>query len=176
MIRTNFIKLKPTKQQKKLLKEMLVRSSAIWNLGNYYKRQAFFKKESIPSGFKLAEDLKSHPLYKLLGSAYSQQMLNKLQESWNSFFGSLKVRKEGKKVGLPRYFKNRRTNQTLPSLLICRNDCYRIDNKYIYISCSKDLKERYGIKKLLRIKYNGILKWMGKQKRMEIKYIPFIKK
>ncbi|NVM02858.1 MAG: IS200/IS605 family element transposase accessory protein TnpB [Candidatus Helarchaeota archaeon] len=176
MKRTNTIKLKPTKLQKKLLKEVLVRSSAVWNLGNYEKRQAFFNKIAIPSSFKLAEKLKTHPLYKLLGSAYSQQVLNKLQEAWNSFFSSIKSKKVKHKVGLPRYFKNRKINQTIPALLICRNNCYRIDDQYIYISCPKDLKQKYRIKGLLRIKYNGILKWKGTQKRMEIKYIPYIKK
>ncbi|MHA1293890.1 MAG: RNA-guided endonuclease TnpB family protein, partial [Promethearchaeota archaeon] len=80
MKRTNTIELKPTKHQKKILKIMLVRSSAMWNLGNYKKRQAFFKKSPIPSSYKLADFLKTHPLYKVLGSAYAQQILNKLQE------------------------------------------------------------------------------------------------
>ncbi|NVM02712.1 MAG: IS200/IS605 family element transposase accessory protein TnpB [Candidatus Helarchaeota archaeon] len=176
MKRTNTIELKPTKQQRRILKDILVRSSAMWNLGNYKKRQAFFKKSSIPSSYKLAEILKTHPLYKVLGSAYAQQILNKLQEAWNSFFGLLKSKKVEGKVGLPRYFKNRRVNQTTPGLLVCRNDCYRIDNRYVYISCPKDLKQIYGIKGLLRVKYNGVLKWRGKQKRMELKYIPCIKK
>ncbi|MGV9202665.1 MAG: hypothetical protein ACOC44_01425 [Promethearchaeia archaeon] len=61
-------------------------------------------------------------------------------------------------------------------MLVCRNDCYRIEKRFIYISCSKDLKKKYGIKGLLKIKYNGIRKWIGKQRSMEIKYIPYIKK
>ncbi|NVM03396.1 MAG: hypothetical protein HWN67_13780, partial [Candidatus Helarchaeota archaeon] len=176
MKRTNTIELKPTKQQTRILKDILVRSSAMWNLGNYEKRQAFFKRQTIPSSFKLAEKLKIHPIYKSLGSAYSQQILNKLQEAWSSFFGSIKSKKVKNKVGLPRYFKNRRVNQTTPELLICSNDCYRIDNQNIYISCPKDLKQKFGIKGLLRVKYNGVLKWRGKQKRMELKFISCIKK
>jgi putative transposase len=175
MLRANTIQLIPTKRQRQILKEILVRSSAMWNLGNYQKRQAFFQKVPIPSSFKLQKILKTHPLYKSLGSAYSQQILNKLQEAWNAFFGSLTSKKVTHKVGLPRYFKNRHTNQTLPALVICRNDCYRLDKNYIYISCPKDLKQKYGIKGLLRIKYNGVLKWVGKQGKMEIKYLPFLK-
>jgi putative transposase len=78
-------------------------------------------------------------------------------------------------VGLPKYFKNRQTNQTLPTLVICRNDCYRLDERNLYISCPKDLKQKFAIKGLLRIKYNGTLKWRGKQGKMEIKYLPFLK-
>ena len=134
MIRTNIIEIKPAKKQTRILKEILVRSSAMWNLGNYKKRQAFFKNSQIPSSYKLAEMLKTHPLYKVLGSAYAQQILNKLQQAWNSFFGLLKSKKVQGKLGLPRYFKNRKANQTTPELLICRNDCYRIDDQYIYIA------------------------------------------
>ena len=176
MIRTNLIELTPTKQQVKILKEILMRSSAVWNVANHEKRQTFFNKGKIPSRSLLHKDLKSHPLYKSLGSAFSQQIINKLQEAWNSFFGSLKSENVVHRVGIPRYFKNRKTNQTLPKLLICRNDCYRINGRNVYISCPKDLKHQYGIKGLLRIKYNGLLKWKGKQKRMEIKYISYLKK
>ncbi|MBD3227249.1 MAG: hypothetical protein GF329_03595 [Candidatus Lokiarchaeota archaeon] len=59
--------------------------------------------------------------------------------------------------------------------MICRNDCYRIDKDYIHISCPKYLKKKYGLKGLLKIKYNGVWKWKGKQKAMEIKYIPYTK-
>ena len=73
MLRTNIIELNPTKQQGKILKEMLVRSSALWNIGNFQKRQAFFKKEHpFPSYSKQCEVLKTLVLYTSLGSAYSQ--------------------------------------------------------------------------------------------------------
>ncbi|MFX1296363.1 MAG: helix-turn-helix domain-containing protein [Promethearchaeota archaeon] len=51
MLRTNTIQLIPTKQQVQLLKEILVCSNVMWNLGNYKKRQAFFQKYPILSGF-----------------------------------------------------------------------------------------------------------------------------
>lgn len=176
MLRTNRIELKPTRKQGITLLDMLVRSSAIWNLGNYQRRQTFFKKDKMPSFSKQCKELKHHDIYKKLGSAYSQQILKKLDKSWQSFWNSLKSGKVDNRISIPRYFKNYKTNQTLPKLLICRNDCYRIDDNYIYISCSKDLKKEHGIKGLLKIKYNGMRKWKGIQKSMEIKYIPYIKK
>ncbi len=177
MLRTNTLELKPTKAQQRILKIMLVRSSAIWNVENYHRRQAFFDKEKkSPSYSKQCKKLKTHELYKALGSAYSQQILKKLDKSWQSFWNSLKSESVEHKVSIPTYFKNYKTNETLPRLLICRNDCYRIDKDYIHISCSKDLKEKYGIKSLLKIKYNGVRKWKGKQSQVEIKYVPYIKK
>ncbi|MFX1294502.1 MAG: hypothetical protein ACFFD2_06575, partial [Promethearchaeota archaeon] len=43
--------------------------------------------------------------------------------------------------------------------VICRTDCYKLDENSISISCPTDLKQKYHLKGLLRIKYNGILKW-----------------
>ncbi|MFX1295296.1 MAG: hypothetical protein ACFFD2_10645 [Promethearchaeota archaeon] len=81
MLRINTIHLLPPRQQRKILKAILIRSSTMWNLGNYQKRQALFQKSSIPAGFTLAKTFKPHPLFKVLGSVYSQQILNKLQEA-----------------------------------------------------------------------------------------------
>ena len=156
---------------------MLVRSSAMWNVGNYKKRQAFFKNDKkILSYDKLCKELKTYELYTSLGSAYSQQILKKLDKSWQSFWNSLKSENVEHNLSIPSYFKNYKTNQTLPKLLICRNDCYRIDDAHVYISCSKDLRKEYGKKRLLKIKYNGIRKWVEIKKSMEIKYIPYSKK
>ncbi|MFX1293721.1 MAG: hypothetical protein ACFFD2_02505 [Promethearchaeota archaeon] len=135
-----------------------------------------FQKSSIPSGFPFAKMLNPHPLSKVLGSAYSQQILNKLQETWDSFFGALKSKKGAHQVEFLKYFKNRRTNQILPVLVICRNDCYKLDKKSISISCPTDLKQKYHLKGFLRIKYNSILKSAGKQGKLEIQYFPVLKK
>jgi len=40
MLRTNTLELKPNKQQQWILKEMLVRSSAIRNVRNYHRRHS----------------------------------------------------------------------------------------------------------------------------------------
>ncbi|MGV9200094.1 MAG: hypothetical protein ACOC4M_14905 [Promethearchaeia archaeon] len=50
MLRTNTLELKPNKQQQRILKTMLVRSSAMWNLANFHRRKAFFDKDQkVPS-------------------------------------------------------------------------------------------------------------------------------
>ncbi len=78
MLRTNTLELKPTKQQQRILREMLVRSSDIWNVGNYKKRQAMFSNDkNIPSYAILCKDLKSHEHYISLG----RPILNKCSKS-----------------------------------------------------------------------------------------------
>lgn len=170
MKRTNTLELKPTKKQEKILNELLIRSACLFNLGNYHKRQAFFNKQLIPSSYTLQKELKNHKDYKNLGAAYSQQTLNKLQENWDSYFSLIKSNKVKYKVNIPKYYKNRKINTTFLYILRCRNDCYRINREYLHIPCPKDLKIRYNIKKLIKIKTKGIIRWQGKQGHCEIKY------
>jgi putative transposase len=56
---------------------------------------------------------------------------------------------------MPRYWKK---NGRRELRIIVRNDCYRIDDKHIYLP------------KGLKLKYRGVLKWKGKAGRLEIVY------
>ena len=176
MKRTNVFELIPTKKIDKILQELLVRSSAVYNLSNYRKRQTFFQnqkegsKKLIPSAYSLQKELKEMDTYRQLGAGYSQQIIAKNQEAWNSYFQLIKSAKVKHKVNLPKYYKNRRTNTTLPHILVCRNDLYSTSQHYIKISIPKDLKKKYGIKQMLKIPYNGVPRWRGKQGKAEIKY------
>ncbi|MFX1295894.1 MAG: hypothetical protein ACFFD2_13710 [Promethearchaeota archaeon] len=60
MLRPNTLHLLPIKQRRQLLKQTLVRSSGIWNLGNYQKRQALFQKRPIPAGFHFQKAFKTY--------------------------------------------------------------------------------------------------------------------
>ena len=59
------------------------------------------------------------------------------------------------RVSMPRYWKR---NGRRELRIIVRNDCYRIDDEYMYLP------------KGLKLKYKGELKWSGKQGRLEIIY------
>ncbi|MFO8018460.1 MAG: zinc ribbon domain-containing protein [Promethearchaeia archaeon] len=101
MLRTNTLELKPNRQQQQILKIMLVSSSAVWNLANYYRRQSFFDKDKEVSFYtEQYRDLKPHENYKELGSSYSQQILRKLDRSWKSFWNSLKSNNVNHKVSI----------------------------------------------------------------------------
>ena len=56
---------------------------------------------------------------------------------------------------MPRYWKRDGRRELR---IIVRNDCYKIDEKYLYLP------------KVLKLKYKGKLKWRGKQARLEIIY------
>jgi len=58
-------------------------------------------------------------------------------------------------ASIPRYWKR---NGRRELRIIIRNDCYRIDDEYIYLP------------KGLRLRYKGKLKWKDKKGRLEIVY------
>ena len=176
MRRTNVFELIPSKKIKKILLELLTRSSAVYNLANYKKRQVFIhnkrsdSNKQFPSAYTLHRELKTELAYRQLGSGYAQQIISKNQEAWNSFFKSIQSNNVKHKVGLPKYYKNRKTNTTLPHILVCRNDLYSVSRNHVKISIPKDLKKSYGIKQMLKISYNGVACWKGKQGKAEIIY------
>jgi putative transposase len=97
----------------------------------------------------------------LIGSATAQQIINKNNEAWKSFLRLKRLEAEGKlpehiaKVSMPRYWKKDGIRELR---VIVRCDCYRIDGEYLYLPRG------------LRLKYKGVLRWRGKQGRLEIIY------
>jgi len=98
-----------------------------------------------------------------LGSANAQQVLNKNNEAWSSFFSLLKLRREGKlpphmdRVSPPRYWKDEDGRRII---LVVRQDNYVVDEKnHIILKYFK-----------MKISFTGRLRWHGKQGRLEIYY------
>jgi len=129
----------------------------LYNEVNFERRQAYIHYKPI----------KWYPkhLYEkyapVIGSATAQQIINKNNEAWKSFLALKRLEAKGKlpehitKVSMPRYWKK---NGRRELRIIVRNDCYRIDDKHIYLP------------KGLKLKYRGVLKWKGKPGRLEIVY------
>jgi len=168
MKRTNVVELKPNKLQKKVLKEMMLLSSSVYNMANYEVRQAFFNKDKVPSFFNLQQLLQKKDDYQLLGRSYSLPRLQIYGETNSARFKLIKSKSQ-KKVGLPKYLKNRKTNTTIPSYLVIDGSQYGIKQTTTNIPLSRQLRKKYNIKQF-KIKYNGILKWKGLQKRGQIHF------
>jgi putative transposase len=151
-------KIKNAGEKLKLLCSL---SSRLWNEVNYARRQVFFEKEGV--------DLKTtyKKFYKMLiGSATAQQVLNKNDEAWRSFFKLLKIKKGGRlpsfitKVNPPGYKKkNNRKN----FWAVLRKDQYRIEDDKIVLK---------GLGAIGRIElgYNGLIHLRGEQGRLEVHY------
>ncbi len=142
-------------------------SSCVYNMANYTIRQQFFKKEKISSFFDLQQKLQTKEDYQLLGRSYSLPRMQVYAETNSARFKLIKSKSQ-KKVGLPKYLKNRKTNTTIPSYLVIDGCQYSIKKNYVIIPLSRQMRKKYKIKHF-KIKYNGVLNWKGKQQRGQIK-------
>lgn len=168
MQRTNIIELNPNKTQKKILQECMLLSSCVYNMANYEVRQSFFKNEKCPSFFDLQQKLQNKDDYKSLGRSYALPRLQVYGETNSARFKLIKSKTQ-KQVGLPKYFKNRKTNTTIPSYLVIDGCQYHIDKNKITIPLSRSMRKKYDVKHF-KINYNGVLKWQGTQKRGQIHF------
>lgn len=175
MQRTNTYELKPTKEQKKILLEMCVLSGAVFNMANYKFRQSLFRKEKVKRFFSVQKQLQSKPEYQRLGRSYSLPMLQKHSELVSDFFKAIKSAKVKHRVGMPKYYKNRKTNTTLPAYLAMDNCQYRIRGRKAFMPLGRQMRKETGLKGLT-IEFNNKPRWGGKQQRGEVHYNPLTKK
>ncbi|MFP3229101.1 MAG: transposase [Nitrososphaeria archaeon] len=161
--RTNVVRLLPNGSQGRKLRRLASTSARLFNEVNYERRQQFFRGEKV--------DLKGtwdryYERYKGILGVNAQAVLQKNNEAWNSFFSLLKLRKEGKlpphmkRVGPPRYWKDRETKERR-LLLVVRQDRYIVD----------EMNHRLILRDFgLEIEFAGRLRWHGKQGRLEIRH------
>jgi len=160
--RTNVVRLLPNGFQERKLRRLANISAKLFNEVNYERRQQFFHEGRV--NFKGTYDEYYGKYKDELGSANAQQVLNKNNEAWSSFFSLLKLKKKGKlpphmdRVSPPKYWKDKETGGR-KLLLVIRQDRYVVDEQKLVL---KD----FG----LEINFTGRLRWHGKQGRLEIYY------
>ncbi|MFP3230231.1 MAG: transposase [Caldisphaera sp.] len=162
--RANVVRLLPNGFQERKLERLANITAKLFNEINYERRQQFFHEKKVD--FKGTYS-KHYEKYKVLLGVNAQQVLNKNNEAWNSFFSLLNLKKEGgklphhmKHVSPPRYWKDRETKKR-KLLLVVRQDRYVI-NEQNHKLVLKDFN--------LEIDFAGRLRWYGKQGRLEIYY------
>jgi len=107
---------------------------------------------------------KYYEKYKDILGVNAQQVLNKNNEAWSSFFSLLKLKKQGKlpphmnHAGIPGYWKESKKRKLI---LVVRQDRYEVDEQNHKLIL-KDFN--------LEIEFAGRLRWYGKQGRLEIYY------
>ena len=164
MRRTSVVELVVDEEVESKLKLLCSLSSKLWNEVNYARRRMFFEKKGVDLKKTYKEFYEKYKL--LIGSATAQQILNKNDEAWRSFFSQLKLKKEGKpppfitRVNPPRYRK-RAGRRTLWTVL--RNDQYKIGGDKLVI-------KGIGALGRLELRYKGLIHLKGKQGRLEIHY------
>jgi len=162
------VELKPSKKQAKVLKECMLLSSCVYNITNYKIRQQIFRGEKIDKFFDLQQKIQNEPDYQRLGRSYALPRIQVYAETNLARFKLIKSKSQ-KKVGLPKYLKNRKTKTTLPSYLVIDNCQYSLSKTHATVPLSRQLRKEYGIKQF-KIVYNGILNWHGQQGRGQIHF------
>jgi putative transposase len=164
MKRTSIVELVVDKNSEERLKLLCSLSSKLWNEVNYARRRAFFEKRGVDLKATYKEYYEKYKT--LIGSATAQQILNKNDEAWKSFFKMLKLKKESKlpsfitKISPPGY-KKKNNKRSLWTVL--RKDQYRVEGDKIVLK---------GLGAIGRIElgYKGLVHLRGEQGRLEIHY------
>ena len=159
--RTNVVRFLPNGFQERKLRKLADACAKLFNEVNYERRQQFFRGEKVD--FKLTWD-KYYDKYKDILGVNAQPVLQKNNEAWSSFFSLLKLKKQGKlpphmnHVSPSRYWKESKKRKLI---LVVRQDRYEVDEKN-----NKLILKDFG----LEIEFAGMLRWYGKQGRLEIYY------
>ena len=114
-------------------------SARLYNVWLYSIRQYYFLNREYLSYAKNYHLCKTNEHYKLLLSDTAQQILRLVDRNFKSFFGLLKLKKQGKysdKINLPKYKKE---NELMTISIQGRSA--RIKNGYVYIGLSKAFKK-----------------------------------
>jgi putative transposase len=164
MKRASVVRLTVDKSSEEKLKLLCSLSSKLWNEVNYARRRMFFEKRGV--NFRAAYR-EFYGKYKtLIGSATAQQVLNKNDEAWRSFFKMLKLKKEDKlppfitKISPPGYRK-KNNKRSLWSIL--RKDQYRVEGDKIVL-------RGLGAIGRIELRYKGLMHLKGEQGRLEMHY------
>jgi len=84
MRRTSVVELVVDKNVEEKLKLLCSLSSKLWNEANYARRRMFFEKMGVDLNATYKEYYEKYKT--LIGSATTQQVLNKNDEAWKSFY------------------------------------------------------------------------------------------
>jgi len=164
MKRTSVVKLVPDKDTEAKLKALCSLASKLWNEVNYVRRMQFFGNKGVNLKTTYKEFQEKYK--KLIGIVTAQQVLNKNNQAWSSFFRQLKEKKDGglpsfvKRVNPPGYKKKGKTRELW---VMIRNDQYEIVGNKIIIKW-------LGAIDRIEVEYSGLVHLKGEQGSLEIHY------
>ncbi len=162
--RTSIVRLFPNGFQHRKLLKLADACAKLFNEANYERRQQFFHEGKVD--FKGTEK-KYYKKYKQALGVNAQQVINKNNEAWSSFFSLLKLKKQGRlpphitHVSPPSYWKDKENKKRRRKVLIIRQDRYEVDEE----RCKIILKDFN-----MKVEFEGKLRWYGKQGRLEMVY------
>jgi putative transposase len=172
MKRTNTVRLIPAREQAEILNTVADRSAALWNAVQFRCRQAFLKREPVPSYVKLCAEFREHPAYRALPADIGQETIKKARKAWDSFFALLRLYQKGElenRPRLPGYWKDRRAGRRNAKVIPVKSPrSYSLDAKTLSLTLPADLRNGNGDRLILQTK--GVLRFSGTPKTLELKF------
>ena len=170
MLLTKKIIYTPTELELNILNSLAFSSAKLWNIANYEKKNYIeLGFSSFPDWYNQKKRLKNEFWYKNLPSQTAQDVLNRLQQSWKSFFKLNKSK--GIKNPKPPRFKGK---NDLFNFTFLNNGFEQVDENTINFTISKQqkeyLKDKYSFNsKYLTLKINSFSTIKGNIKTIEFK-------
>lgn len=113
----------------------------MYNMALYNVRQYYFEFDKYLNYYETYSLLKNDEIYKFLGAKTSQNIMQKVDENFSSFFSLIKLKKQGlydAKVKIPKYLDKN-------GFFVIEMDKFSIDkNGLLKIYMSKDFEDLYG--------------------------------
>lgn len=160
---------KPNKTNSIILSSLTYASARLFNVGNYERKE--YEKlgfEKMPDWYDQKKRLKDNEWFKALPAQTSQDILQRVDEGWKSYFKLLKTK--GIKDPNPPFYKPKGGHFNIKYL---NNSFKLIDDNTIRFMISKNqkeyLKEKYGIGN--KFFYIKLEKKIENIKQVEFKYI-----
>ena len=141
IILTQKNRLRLSKEEHRIVKLLAYHNARLYNVGLYSVRQYYFNNAEYLPYVKNYHLCKTNEHYRLLLSDTAQQILRLVDRNFKSFFGLLKLKKQGKysdKIRPPKYKKD---NELMTISIQGRSA--RIKDGYVHIGLSKVFKEKY---------------------------------
>lgn len=160
--------IKPNKTTSLILANLTYASARLFNVGNYErKKYSELGFEKMPNWYEQKKRLKDNMWFKALPSQSAQDVLQRLNEGWRSYYKLLRTK--GIKEPKPPYYKAKGSHYNVKYL---NNSFKQIGNK-IRLMVSKSQKEFIKEKYNLDIKYFYIKleKEIKEIKQIEFKYV-----
>ncbi len=156
MLLTQTNRLKLNNQQKNILKQLCRLSKNLYNVGLYAVRQYFFQQRKHLRYESAYHICKTNENYKLLATDVGQQTLKVVDRSFQSFFGLLQAKQQGRydaKISLPQYLDKEgyfpliipiRARQRFPDwkFLIPTSREFKRTHGSVYVEIPQKLRER----------------------------------
>ncbi|ADQ07810.1 transposase, IS605 OrfB family [Caldicellulosiruptor hydrothermalis 108] len=166
MYKTQKNHIRCDKQTYRLLRMLCHFSKNLYNYALYQVRQHYFKTQEYLRYESVYHLVKENENYRLLPSQVAQQTLISVDETFKSFLGLLKAKKEektDKKVSIPKYLPKDGMYQ-----IVFPKDQFKMEGKKVRLSLGRGFAKEFGVRYL----YFELPQIISDKKLSEVRIIP----